>query len=58
LEQLEQWVKKQNRKVNFLSNGLKNMLRSEHVPYNLFYPLENLNKKKRMVIQESSNISI
>ncbi len=33
---------KNNRSVDFESKELKNMLRSEHIPYNLIYPLENL----------------
>ena len=55
LEQLEKWAKSQNRKVNFLSNGLKNMLRSEHIPYNLFYPLEKLRKKENGDLEKFLN---
>lgn len=41
---LQKWAKKDKRKLNFASNGLKNMLRSEHMPYNIFYPFEKLRK--------------
>ena len=48
-----EWVglKKWAGKTNFLGNGLKNMLRSEHIPYNIFYPLEKLrsNKDPRLI---------
>lgn len=39
---LQEWAKKDNKKLNFASNGLKNILRSEHIAYNIFYPLEKL----------------
>lgn len=38
---LKSWADKyRGKKVNFLNNGLKNILRSEHIAYNVFYPLE------------------
>lgn len=37
------WVVK-DKPFNFTSVGLKNMLRSEHIPYNFFFPLEKLRK--------------
>jgi hypothetical protein len=43
--ELKDWAKMQNKKVDFSGNGLKNLLRSEHIPYNLFYPLEKLRMK-------------
>jgi radical SAM enzyme (TIGR01210 family) len=42
-EELKEWAGK---KINFLGNGLKNMLRSEHIAYNIFFPLEKLRQKK------------
>ena len=42
-ELLQKWAENsKGKKVNFIGLGLKNMLRSEHIPYNLFYPLERL----------------
>lgn len=42
---LQKWADKdRGKKVNFDGNGLKNILRSEHIAYNLFYPLFNLNQ--------------
>lgn len=42
-ENLKQWAKENRGKaVNFLSNNLKHMVRSEHIVYNLFYPLDKL----------------
>ena len=42
-EALQSWAKlDRGSKINFASNGLKNILRSEHIPYNIFYPLEKL----------------
>ena len=43
-ENLQNWTNNDRGKVNFCSNGLKNMLRSEHIVYNIFYPLEKLRK--------------
>lgn len=43
-ESLQKWAINDKRKLNFASNGLKNMLRSEHIPYNIFYPFEKLRK--------------
>jgi len=47
-EELKEWAGK---KINFLGNGLKNMLRSEHIAYNIFFPLEKLRRKndKRLI---------
>ena len=45
-ENLQKWAKNDKSKVNFTSNGLKNMLRSEHIAYNIFYPLEKLRENK------------
>jgi hypothetical protein len=54
-----EWISLQNwanedrrRKVNFFNSGLKNMLRSEHIPYNLFYPLEKLRKEQPNKLNE------
>ena len=41
---LQKWAKQDRNKVDFAGNGLKNMLRSEHIAYNIFYPLELLRK--------------
>ncbi|SNR75545.1 PGN_0703 family putative restriction endonuclease [Lutibacter flavus] len=42
-QSLKNWANlDKGKKVNFLNTGLKNMLRSEHIPFNLFYPLEKL----------------
>lgn len=42
-ENLKAWATQSKAKgINFLSNNMKNMLRSEHIPYNVFYPLEKL----------------
>ena len=41
---LQKWAKQDRNKVDFTANGLKNMLRSEHIAYNIFYPLELLRK--------------
>jgi hypothetical protein len=42
--ELKDWVNKANGKaVNFCGIGLKNMLRSEHIPYNLFHPIAKEN---------------
>jgi len=44
-DKLKLWASKdRGKRVNFLSNGYKNMLRSEHIPYNVFYPLHKLNQ--------------
>ncbi|HRG59338.1 MAG TPA: hypothetical protein PK323_10305 [Bacteroidia bacterium] len=40
---LQAWASKsKGKKINFEGEGLKNLLRSEHIPYNIFYPLEKL----------------
>ncbi len=45
-EALQAWAKKDKGKsVNFKGIGLKNLLRSEHIPYNFFYPLEKLRQE-------------
>ncbi len=36
---LKKWA---GSKIKFTNNGLKNMLRSEHICYNIFYPLEKI----------------
>lgn len=42
-QELLHWALIQNNKnVDFEGIGLKNMLRSEHIPYNLFFPLQKL----------------
>lgn len=39
-KRLREWAEQDKGKnVNFQGEGLKNLLRSEHIPYNLFYPL-------------------
>jgi len=35
---------KKQKRVNFNGEGLRNMLRSEHIPYNMFFPLAKLLK--------------
>lgn len=40
---LKDWAKLDNgKRVDFTGAGLKNMLRSEHIPYNMFFPLEKI----------------
>ncbi|MCF6222901.1 MAG: hypothetical protein L3J34_04145 [Flavobacteriaceae bacterium] len=40
---LKEWANKdKGKKVDFTGLGLSNMLRSEHIPFNFFYPLEKL----------------
>lgn len=40
---LREWAKHdKSQRVNFISSGMSNMLRSEHIPYNFMYPLEKL----------------
>ena len=42
-EGLQKWANEdKGKKVNFLGNGLKNLYRSEHIPFNVFYPLAKL----------------
>jgi hypothetical protein len=42
-DDLKNWANTtEKRKVDFLGNGLKNLLRSEHIPFNIFYPLEKI----------------
>lgn len=36
--------------VNFKSNGLKNTLRSEHIPFNLFFPLAKLKDSNNQML--------
>lgn len=44
-EELKEWASiDKGKKVDFEGTGLKNMLRSEHIPFNLFFPLEKLRK--------------
>jgi len=41
--ELQTWASEvKGKKINFSGTGLKNMLRSEHIPYNFFHPLEKL----------------
>ncbi len=43
---LKKWADKdKGKKVDFTGLGLANMLRSEHIPFNFFYPLEKLRNK-------------
>jgi len=43
---LKEWaIKDKGKKVDFTGLGLTNMLRSEHIPFNLFYPVEKLRKE-------------
>ena len=45
-EALQDWVtESRGKKVNFMGTGMKNLLRSEHIPYNFFYPLEKIRKQ-------------
>lgn len=42
-QELREWTRKeQGKRVDFENSDLSNMLRSEHIPYNVFYPLEKL----------------
>ena len=43
-EDLKLWAADEGNTINFLGNGLKNMLRSEHIAYNIFFPLEKLRR--------------
>lgn len=44
--ELQSWANKAHGKpVNFCGTGLKNMLRSEHIPYNLFHPIAKQNDR-------------
>ena len=50
---LQYWAEKsKGKKVNFSGAGLKNMLRSEHIPYNLFYPLEKIRLQQPKKLHE------
>lgn len=50
---LQSWAEKsKGKKINLLGAGLKNMLRSEHIPYNLFYPLEKLRLQQSKKLNE------
>ena len=52
-KRLQDWAKRFNgKKVNFLGAGMKNMLRSEHIPYNLFYPLEKFRKDNPQMLKQ------
>ena len=60
---LKNWANKDRGiNVNFLSNGLKNMLRSEHIAYSVFYPLHLLKNKNpeklSSLIQKIVNIPV
>jgi len=45
-QELIEWANKEKgKKVGFTGLGLANMLRSEHIPFNFFYPLEKLRNK-------------
>lgn len=51
-DNLQKWADKdRGKKVNFEGNGLKNILRSEHIAYNLFYPIHqlNINNPKKLI---------
>lgn len=42
-EALKSWARKdRGKKVNFSNNNLKHLVRSEHIPYNVFYPLSKM----------------
>lgn len=54
--ELQDWAdkntgNKKSKKVNFKGEGLRNMLRSEHIPYNMFFPLAKLNKSKPELVK-------
>ena len=52
-EHLQLWADQDRGKsVNFKGEGLKNLLRSEHIPYNLFYPLEKLRTKQPKKLEQ------
>ena len=45
-QNLKNWADTdKGKKIKFEGAGMKNMLRSEHIPYNFFYPLEKLRKQ-------------
>lgn len=56
--ELQDWAnentgKEKKRKiVNFNGEGLRNMLRSEHIPYNMFFPLAKLQKTKPELVKQ------
>lgn len=48
---LQAWAKTDKGKaVNFRGIGLKNLLRSEHLPFNFFYPLEKLRQENNPML--------
>lgn len=48
---LQTWANEdKGKKVNFQGIGLKNLLRSEHIPFNLFYPLEKLRQENNPLL--------
>ena len=50
---LQSWASSsKGKKVNFTGAGLKNILRSEHIPYNIFYPLEKLRVSNPLVLNK------
>lgn len=42
---------KKSKKVDFKGEGLRNMLRSEHIPYNMFFPLAKINNSNPELIK-------
>ena len=48
---LQKWANEEKgKKINFSGTGLKNMLRSEHIPYNFFHPLEKLRQTNQQLL--------
>jgi len=45
---LQAWAN--DKAVNFKGIGLKNLLRSEHIPFNFFYPLEKLRQENNPML--------
>jgi hypothetical protein len=43
---------KKGKRVNFNGEGLRNMLRSEHIPYNMFFPLAQLQKSNHELVKK------
>lgn len=56
--ELQDWAnkntgsEKKRKRVNFNGEGLRNMLRSEHIPYNMFFPLAKLKKSNHKLVKK------
>jgi hypothetical protein len=48
---LQEWANlDKGKSMDFTGSGLKNMLRSEHIPFNFFFPLEQLRIQNRFLL--------